>query len=104
MGNDAAGIMADLGRALHDIGKHIAAELKTIEHNGKLYHRWTAFAAAAQHNGNMVPDHDKRDKPKRRKQNKETRDQNVGPTDPQQSTLGPTLTWHGDAAWPASQS
>ena len=63
MGNDAADIMADSGRALHDIGKHIAAELKEIEHNVKQYHRWTAFAAAAQHNGNMVPDHDMRDKP-----------------------------------------
>ena len=66
-GNDVADSMADRGRTIHDISSHAKKELKRIESNVKQYHRWTAYAAAAQHNGQMKPDHDIREGPRPRK-------------------------------------
>ena len=61
-GNDQADGMAAKGRAQHEISDWLKGRLKAIEDCVTTYHRWTAFIAAAQHNGKMVPDHDKREK------------------------------------------
>ena len=62
MGNDQADYMAAKGRSKHDIDEWLKGWLKVIEHTVTTYHKWTAYTAAGQHNGEMVPDHDKRDK------------------------------------------
>ena len=61
--------MVEKGRKVHGITERSKAELKRIEINVKQYHKWTAYAAAAQHNGEMKADHDKREgpRPKRKK-------------------------------------
>ena len=53
--------MAARGRSQHEIDQCTKGRLKVIEHTVTTYHRWTAHTAAAQHNGEMVPDHDKQE-------------------------------------------
>ena len=61
LGNDQADLMAAKGRSQHEIDQWLKGWLKVIEHTVTTYHQWTAFTAAAQHNGDMAADHDKRD-------------------------------------------
>ena len=64
-GNDQADVMAAKGRSQHEIDEWLKGWLKVIEHTVSTYHKWTAFTAAAQHNGEISPDHEIREDPRR---------------------------------------
>ena len=70
-GNGVADLIADKGRARHDLTKQLTAKLKEDEDTVKEYLKWTAFAAAAQHNEGMPADHDKRDGPRKQRTRKQ---------------------------------
>ena len=57
--NAAADKVADWGREVHDLPAQVRTEYSQTEEAAVEYLKWAAYLAAAQHNGNIVPDHDK---------------------------------------------
>ena len=58
--SNVADRIANKGRRVHALPANIVNEIKAAETTTKEYHRWIAYVATVQHNGDIKPDHDKR--------------------------------------------